>query len=299
MAERQVSTLFEGGGFFEGPRWRDGTWWVSDFYRRTVSRISTDGAEEVVVEVAGQPSGLGWLPDGSLVISSMKDHRLLRFAGGELSELADLSHLAGGHLNDLVTDAQGHSYVGNFGFDLMGGGTPASADLVRVDPDGSIALAATDLRFPNGSVITPDGSTLIVGETMGNRYTAFSIAPDGELVERRTWAEFGPVPDAETMAEGMAQIVVSPDGCTLDAEGRIWAADALGNRCVRVAEGGEILEEIRVPGNLGVYACALGGPDGTTLLLCSAPDFFEQNRSVAREAVLFTVEVDVPHAGLP
>ncbi|MEZ5139817.1 MAG: SMP-30/gluconolactonase/LRE family protein [Acidimicrobiales bacterium] len=299
MAERAISTLFEGGGFFEGPRWRDGTWWVSDFYRHTVSRFTPDGAEEVVVEVEHQPSGLGWLPDGSLVITSMKDHRVLRFADGELTTLADLSDLAGGHLNDLVTDAHGHTYVGNFGFDLMGGGAPANADLIRVDPDGSVTVAATDLAFPNGTVITPDGATLIVGETMGNRYTAFDLADDGTLTNRRSWAEFGALPVADSIADGLAQVVVSPDGCSLDAEGRIWCADALGNRCILVAEGGEILDEVRVPGDLGIYACALGGPDGTTLLLCSAPDFFEHNRATAREAVLFTTEVEVPHAGLP
>lgn len=299
MAERAVTTLFEGGAFFEGPRWHDGTWWVSDFYRHTVSTIDTDGNETVVVEVAAQPSGLGWLPDGSLVISSMKDHKVLRLSGGELTELADLSGLAGGSLNDLVTDAAGHTYVGNFGFDLMGGGDPAPADLIRVDPDGTVAVVATDLHFPNGSVITPDGTTLIVGETTGNRYTAFTIEADGSLTDRRTWATFGDLPVADTFVEGMAQIKVAPDGCTLDAEGHIWAADALGNRCVRVAPGGEIVDEVTVPGGLGVYACQLGGADGRTLLLCSAPDFFEHNRVAAREAVLFTTTVDVPHAGLP
>ena len=299
MAERDVSTLFEGGRFFEGPRWRDGSWWVSDFYRHTVSRIATDGTETVVVEVENQPSGLGWLPDGSLVISSMKDHKVLRFADGELSVLADLEGMVGGSLNDLVTDAHGHTFVGNFGFDLMGGGAPAAAPLIRVDPDGSTTVAADDLYFPNGTVITPDGSTLIVGETMGNRYTAFDLAADGTLSNRRVWAEFGALPTADSFAEGVAQIKVSPDGCSLDAEGHIWSADALGNRCVRVAPGGEIVEEITVPGGLGVYACQLGGDDGRTLLLCSAPDFFEHNRQAANEAVLFTTTVDVPHAGLP
>jgi sugar lactone lactonase YvrE len=299
MAERTLQTLFEGGGFFEGPRWRDGTWWVSDFYRHTVSRISPDGTEEVVVEVAAQPSGLGWLPDGSMVIASMKDHKLLRFADGALTELADLSDHVGGHVNDLVTDAHGHSYVGNFGFDLMGGAKPEPADLVRVDPDGSVTVAAQGLYFPNGTVITPDGSTLIVGETTGNRYTAFTLHPDGTLTDQRPWAEFGKVPQADTFAEGVTQITIAPDGCTLDAELHIWAADALGNQCVRVAEGGEIVESIPAPDGLGVYACQLGGPDGTTLLMCCAPDFFEHNRAVAREAVLLTTEVDVPHAGLP
>lgn len=299
MSERDVTRLLDGGHFYEGPRWHDGTWWVSDFYAHTVSTVTTDGTATVVVEVPGQPSGLGWLPDGSLVISSMKDHTVLRLADGELSVLADLGGMVGGHLNDLVTDAQGRTYIGNFGFDLMGGGAPAPADLIRVDPDGTVTVAATDLYFPNGTVITPDGATLIVGETMGNRYTAFDIADDGSLEHRRTWAEFGAMPVADSVAEGMAQIAVAPDGCSLDAEGRIWCADALGNRAVLVAEGGEIVEEVRVPGDLGIYACALGGAEGTTLLLCSAPDFFEHNRATAREAVLFTTEVDVPHAGLP
>jgi sugar lactone lactonase YvrE len=299
MADRDVSVLFEGGGFFEGPRWRDGTWWVSDFYRHTVSRFTTDGSETVVVEVDAQPSGLGWLPDGSMVISSMKDHKVLRHADGELSVLADLEGLVGGHLNDLVTDANGHTFVGNFGFDLMGGGTPSTAPLIRVDPDGTATVAAEDLSFPNGTVITPDGSTLIVGETMGNRYTAFDLGQDGSLTHRRTWAEFGELPVASSFAEGMAQIKVAPDGCSLDAEDHIWSADALNDRCVRVAPGGEIVDEVRVPGGLGIYACQLGGDDGRTLLLCSAPDFFEHNRVAANEAVLFTTTVDVPHAGLP
>jgi sugar lactone lactonase YvrE len=299
MSERAVQTLLEGGGFFEGPRWRDGTWWVSDFYRHSVSRVAPDGTEAVVVEVEHQPSGLGWLPDGSMVVSSMKDRKVLRFAQGALSVLAELDDLVGGHLNDLVVDARGHIYVGNFGFDLMGGGEPATADLIRVDPDGTVTVAATDLHFPNGSVVTPDGTTLIVGETTGNRYTAFTIEADGTLTGRRTWASFGPEPTGDSFGERLAGLVVSPDGCTLDAEGRIWAADALGNRVVRVAEGGEIVDEIAGPDGMGVYACQLGGEAGTTLLLCCAPDFFEHNRAEAREAVLCTVEVDVPHAGLP
>ena len=299
MAERVLNTLLDGGGFFEGPRWRDGSWWVSDFYRRQVSRVSTDGVETVVVEVPNQPSGLGWLPDGSLVISSMKDHKVLRLADGELTELADVGEHCGGSLNDLVVDAAGHVFVGNFGFDLMGGGPPNTANLVRVDPDGTVAVAAEDLYFPNGTVITPDGSTLIVGETTGNRYTAFTLGADGELTDRRVWAELGDLPVGDTFEEALGQIKVSPDGCALDAEGHIWAADALGNRALRIAEGGAIVDEIKAPEGLGIYACMLGGDDGRTLLLCSAPDFFEHNRQVAREAVLLTTTVDVPHAGLP
>lgn len=299
MADRTIQTLLDGGAFFEGPRWRDGTWWVSDFYRHQVSRVTPDGVETVVVNVPSQPSGLGWLPDGSLVIASMTDHRVLRYADGELTTLAEIGDHVGGHVNDLVVDAAGHIYVGNFGFDLMGGGAPAPANLVRVDADGTVAVAATDLHFPNGSVVTPDGRTLIVGETTGNRYTAFTIEADGTLSDRRVWAELGPLPVAETFEEGLGQITVAPDGCTLDAEGHIWAADALGNRAVRIAEGGEIVDQIAAPEGLGIYACQLGGPDGRTLLLCAAPDFFEHNRTRAREAVLLTTTVDVPHAGLP
>ena len=300
MAERTLTQLVDGGDFFEGPRWHDGRWWVSDFYRHQVRTVTPDGAEEVVVEVPGQPSGLGWLPDGSLVISSMKDHKVLVHRDGVLDELADLGGMVGGHLNDLVTDAQGRSYVGNFGFDLMAGAQPEPADLIRVDPDGTATVAARDLYFPNGSVITPDGGTLIVGETTGNRYTAFAIAEDGSLTDPRPWATFGDAPPPGTsFAEGLALLKVSPDGCTLDAEGHIWAAHALGNRCVRVTPGGEIVDQIAAPEGLGIYACMLGGDDGTTLLLCAAPDFFEHARAGAGEAVLLTATVDVPHAGRP
>ncbi|MCB0977734.1 MAG: SMP-30/gluconolactonase/LRE family protein [Acidimicrobiales bacterium] len=300
MSDRNVKVLFEGGGFFEGPRWHDGTWWVSDFYRHQVATYAADGTETVRVTVDAQPSGLGWMPDGTMLVVSMKDHLVLAVGDdGSTSVHADISAYCGGIANDMVVDRHGHAFVGNFGFDLMSGGTPAPADIVRVDPDGTVTVAAEAIDFPNGAVITPDGSTFIVGETMGNRYTAFDLAEDGTLSNRRVWAEFGPKPDATDIAAALGQLVVSPDGCSLDADGHIWAADALGNRAVRVAPGGEIVDEIRVPGDLGVYACQLGGEDGRTLLLCAAPDFFEHNRAVAREAVLFTTTVDVPHAGLP
>lgn len=299
MANNDVRTVFRGGGFFEGPRWRDGTWWVSDFYRHTVSRITPDGQETVLFEVDQQPSGLGWLPDGSLVVVSMKDHRLLRFADGELSVYADLTAHCGGHLNDLVVTAQGHVFTGDFGFDLMAGGAPATATLKRVDPDGSITVVADELHFPNGAVLTPDGATLVVGETLGNRYTAFDVAADGSLINRRVWAQFAPTPTGGTTDEVIGQLVVAPDGCALDAEGHIWAADAVGGRAVRVAPGGEIVDEVRAPDGLGVYACMLGGENGRTLLLCAAPDFYEHLRAPVREAVLLAADVDVAHAGRP
>jgi sugar lactone lactonase YvrE len=300
MAERELQTLVEGGSFFEGPRWHDGRWWVSDFYRHLVLTVDADGRTERVTEVEQQPSGLGWMPDGSLLVVSMKDHLLLRrLPNGRVSVHADLAEYCGGHLNDMVVDGDGRAYVGNFGFDLMGGADPAPADLVRVDPNGSASVAAEGLLFPNGSVITPDGATLIVGETAAARYTAFTIGPGGELSDRRVWAQVAPAPELGPLEETMPLLKFAPDGCALDAEQHIWAADAVGARCCRVAPGGEIVDQISAPEGMGIFACMLGGDDGRTLLLCSAPDFFEANRSQAREAVLFTTTVDVPHTGLP
>ncbi len=296
---RTLTPLFEGGNYFECPRWHDGRWWAADFYRYTVFTYDADGREEPVLEVEGQPSGLGWLPDGDLLVVSMKDRRVLRRAAdGNVSEYADVSALTTGHLNDMIVDRQGRAYAGNFGFDLMGGGHPATAAIVRIDPDGSASIAAEDLWFPNGTVITDDG-TLIVAETFGARFTAFTIQPDGALADRRVWAQVEPTPepgDTETM---LGAITFAPDGCTLDAEEHIWAANALGGVLCRVAPGGEIVEEIPMPDGLGVFACGLGGEDGRTLVACGAPDFHEGPRKAAREAVLLKTTVDVPHAGLP
>jgi sugar lactone lactonase YvrE len=287
MTDRSLEVLVGTGTFYEGPRWHEGRWWVSDFYRQTVFAITPDGVAVAELTVDQQPSGLGWLQDGTMLIISMKDRRLLRrTTAGAVEEVADLSGLATGNLNDMVVDQEGRAWIGNFGFDLMGGGPPSPANLIRVDPDGTAVVVAEDMSFPNGSVVTPDGRTLIVGESLASRYTAFTIGEDGSLTDRRVWAQ-------------MSDPAVAPDGCCLDAEGHIWAADAFGNRCVRVAEGGAILEEIRTPDGLGVYACMLGGEDGRTLLMCCAPGFQEAERASAHDARLLTVEVEVPHAGCP
>ncbi len=300
MSERTLSTLLEGGSYFEAPRWHDGRWWVSDFYRYSVLSLTPDGKEEVVATVDQQPSGLGWLPDGSMLIVSMKDHRLLHLDGdGTLGTHADLSQWCGGPLNDLVVDPQGRAYAGNFGFDLMSGADPALTSLMRVDPDGTAAPVADGLFFPNGSVITPDGATLIVGETFGCRYTAFTIGSDGSLTDRRIWAQLAPTPALGSFADTLAAVTVAPDGCSLDHEGHIWAADGLGSRCIRIAPGGAIVDEIKMPDGLGVFACMLGGDDRRTLLMCAAPDFFEHARSQAREAVLLSAEVEVGGTGYP
>jgi sugar lactone lactonase YvrE len=300
LSERSLQTLLEGGTYFESPRWHEGRWWVSDFYRQLVLTVDPAGATEERLSVDGQPSGLGWMPDGSLLVVSMRDRRILRWTTETGATLhADVSEYCGGHLNDIVVDRHGRAYAGNFGFDLMAGGDPAPAALIRVDPDGTASVAAEDLLFPNGSVITPDGQTLIVGETAGARYTAFTIQADGSLTDRRIWAQVAPTPELTTLAETLGQLQFGPDGCALDADGHIWAADEVGARCVRLAPGGKIVDEIAAPDGLDFFACMLGGDDGRTLLMCAAPDFAEANRSAAREAVLLTATVDVPHAGLP
>jgi sugar lactone lactonase YvrE len=294
-----LTPFFEGGCYFECPRWHDGRWWASDFYRYGVFTYGGDGREEQILEVEAQPSGLGWLPDGDLLVVSMKDRRVLRRgADGVLRVHADVSELTTGHLNDMVVDRQGRAYAGNFGFDLMGGGHPATATVVRVDPDGGAVVAAEDLWFPNGSVITDDG-TLIVAETMAARLTAFTIQPDGMLTDRRVWAQIEPTPEPADTATMLGAVTFAPDGCALDAEGHVWAANALGGPLSRVAPGGEIVDEVAMPEGLGVFACGLGGEDGRTLVACAAPDFYEHARAAAREAVLLTTTVDVPRAGLP
>lgn len=295
---RDIRTVISGMHFLESPRWHDGRVWFSDFYAHQVCSAREDGSDlRVEARVAQQPSGLGWLPDGRLLVVSMRDHRLLRReADGALVVHADLSAQAGGHVNDMVVDAEGRAWVGDFGFDLMGGASFRPAGLWRVDPDGSVHAAASDVWFPNGAVITPEG-VLRVCETFANRVTAFDIGADGTLRNRRTWAEFGAPPTSANVGEAVGQVALAGDGCCLDAEDAMWIADAIHGRVVRVREGGQIVDEIR-PGT-GVFACMLGGADGRTLFICAAPDFHEQARAAATEASLLAVRVEVPRAGRP
>jgi len=297
---RRWTTLVEGGGFFEAPRWHEGRWWVSDFYHHQVLAVSEEGATETVLEVQAQPSGLGWMPDGSLLVVSMRDHRVLRRTpDGTVRVHAELEPLCGGHLNDMVVDSAGHAFVGDFGFDLMGAKDPATTNLARVDPDGTVTVVAEEMYFPNGMVITPDGSTLVVGETIACRYTAFDLSPRGELANRRVWVQLAPAPTLGDYASTLGQLGVAPDGCTMDAEEALWVADALGGRLLHVSREGTILEEARAPEGYGFFACMLGGSNGRQLLACAAPDFFEANRSTRDEAILLVTEVEVPHGGLP
>ncbi len=295
---RETTVVLSDLAFAECPRWHDDRIWCVDFYAHQVLSAREDGSDlRVEAVVPQQPSGLGWLPDGRLLVVSMRDATVLRReADGSLAVHADLSGHVSGHANDMVVDDSGRAYVGNFGFDLMAGAPVAPTGLLRVDPDGTLTRVADDLLFPNGSVLTGDGR-LLVAETFGNRVAAFDVAADGSLSGRRTWAQFGPAPTTTDLGEVLGQLVVAPDGCGLDAEGLLWVADGAHGRAVRVHEGGEIVDEIS-PGT-GVFACMLGGHDGRTLFLCAAPDFDEHARSAAREGQLLSVRVDVPHAGRP
>ncbi|MGK3204360.1 SMP-30/gluconolactonase/LRE family protein [Amycolatopsis sp. MEPSY49] len=296
-ASRQPTVVAAGFSYLECPRWHAGRLWVSDFYTEKVVAIDERGGIEVVAEVPGQPSGLGFRPDGRLLVVSMRDHRVLvRDDEGQLTEHADLSGVVSGVLNDMVVDDRGRAWVGNFGFDLMGGAPLRYTTLTRVDPDGGVAVAAEDLGFPNGMVILP-GGVLVVAETFAGRLTAFDIGEDGELSGRRVWAQFGQPPQTDDVGEAVQRLEVAPDGICADAEGAIWVADAVHNRVLRVEEGGRILDEIDA--GTGVFACMLGGDDGRTLFLCAAPSFAEHERRPVREAQLLAVRVEVPHAGLP
>lgn len=296
---RALHTLLEGGTFFEGARWHDGRWWVSDFYANRVLAVDTAGGFEPVMTVE-QPSGLGWLPDGTLLAVSMTGHKIWRRApDGQVTLHADLAEYSRGEANDMVVDADGRAYVGSYGFDLMAGEPPRPAVLMRVDPDGTVTAAAHGLHFPNGSMITPDGRTLLVAETIAARVTAFTIDADGSLSDQRIWGQIAPTPELTTLDELLPRIEFAPDGATLDAEGCVWAGDSLHRRCARIAPGGEILEEIPAPPDRALYGCMLGGEDGRTLLLCAAPDWRQARPAGELASELYTTRVEVPHAGLP
>ena len=282
MPTARPETLLDGLTFPEGPRWRDGRLWFSDFYTNRVLAVDPAGKAETIVTVPQRPSGLGWRPDGTLLIVSMLDRTLLALEKGALKRVADLSDLAGGPCNDLLVDAAGRAYVGNFGYDRHAGEAARSTVLIRVDPDGRARAVADDLMFPNGMVITPDGSTLIVAETYAHRLTAFRVSEDGALSERRLFADLPGV---------------FPDGICLDAEGAVWVSDARGHGVTRLFEGGRVAERIAV-GERSVFACMLGGEDRRTLFLCtstgSGPAMAEKT-----DGRIEIARVDVPGAGLP
>ena len=279
---RPLRVLIDGLAFPEGPRWRAGKLYFSDMHAHQVLAIGMSGPCEVICEVPGQPSGLGWLPDGRMLVVSMKDRKLMRRDPDGLKTVADLSKLAPFDCNDMVVDARGRAYVGNFGFDLYANETPRATTLVMVSPDGATRVVAEDLMFPNGMVITPDGKTLIVGETFAARLTAFDIAADGSLANRRVWADLGTSP---------------PDGICLDAENTIWVACPTKSEVIRVKQGGEVIERIKV--ETDAFACMLGGAGGRVLFIATAPNSDPQKCRASRNGRIEYARVEVPRAGLP
>ena len=281
--------------FGEGPRWHDGAFWFSDIGAGAVFRISPTAAgegaragaaanaPEKIIDVPGRPSGLGWLPDGRLLVVSMHEHRLMRLDASGLALHADLSKWCGGDANDMVVDAQGRAYVGNIGFELERQPIePRSTSLVRVDPDGSARAVASDLMAPNGMAITPDGRTLIVGESGAACLTAFDIDAAGDLSNRRVFAPLEP---------GGA-----PDGLCLDAEGAIWVASPTTRAFLRIREGGEITDRLPT-GERHAIACMLGGADRRTLYLITAPTMSIRSSIPLRDGRIETVRVAVAGAG--
>ncbi|MGV9746422.1 SMP-30/gluconolactonase/LRE family protein [Rhodococcus zopfii] len=299
MSDRQLTEVAAGFTYTEGPRWHEDRLWFVDFYTHSVNVVNADGSVERVCTVEHQPSGLGWLPDGRMLVVSMKDHKVLRGEpDGSLVEHADISGHCGGYANDMVVAANGQAYVGEFGFDLMGGADHQNGVVVLVDTDGTSRVVADELSFPNGMCISPDGKTLYVNELFGNRVSRFEIADDGTLGPRQDFASFGALGDEPSVEKRLAACTIAPDGQALDAEGAVWVADCVNQRAVRLGEGGTVLDEVSTA-PLGVFAVALGGHDGRTLFLSVAPDFDEAKRSAAREAKVMSTTVDVPHAGRP
>jgi len=293
MQELTSEVLVTGLSFGEGPRWRDGRLFYSDFYRHAVFSCDVVGIERHEVDVPQQPSGLGWLSSGDLLCVSALDHKVLRVRDGVVSEFADISAHCGFWANDMVVSDRDVSYVGNFGFDLdtmlreqgveaLLSAPPPTTNLVVLSPTGEVIQVVPDMAFPNGSVITPDGNTLIVGETIAFRLTAFDINDDGTLSNRRVWAQMD---------------FVATDGMCLDADGQIWLANALTNQCLRVAEGGEVTGVVTTTQT--AFACMLGGEDRQTLYIMTAPTSNRFEVADQRAGRIETVRVATPGAGLP
>ncbi len=281
--EEPGRVLLDGLAFSEGPRWHEGRLWFSDMHDHRIVAVDLEGRREDIAEIPTRPSGLGWLPDGRLLVVSMTDRRLLcREASGEFVEYADLSTLASFHCNDMVVDSQGRAYVGNFGFDLDAGDSPCTTNLILVRGLGDAVVAADEVSFPNGAVITPDGRTMILGESFAGRLTAFDIEKDGSLSNRRLWAQM----------QGAV-----PDGICLDEAGGVWVASPVSAEVLRIVEGGEVTHRIGV--ETQAYACMLGGDDGQSLFVCTASDSKPEACRKNRDGRIEVYPAPHARAGLP
>lgn len=284
MTAQMTRILVTGLTFAEGARWHEDRLWFSDFYTQRVLAMDPEGRTETIASVPQRPSGLGFLPDGTPLVVSMLDRRLLAIRPGGRTELvADLRDVTGGPCNDMVVDGKGRAYVGNFGYEKWNGAPQKLTRIVRVDPDGSLHPTGTEILFPNGMVITPDGRTLVVGETFSERLSMYDIDDAGDLRNHRVYAHI----------EG-----AHPDGIALDAEGAVWVADPAGKRCRRVFEGGRIEREITFRDGWGPYTCALGAEDRRTLYIVTCTNSGPQMAD-KRDGCIEAIAVDVPGAGWP
>jgi sugar lactone lactonase YvrE len=279
----QAHVLATGLAIGESPRWHDGRLWLANWGTQQIVAVSPAGASEVVMVVpeATIPYSLDWLPDGRLVVIS---HAQLLAAepGGTLAPVADLSGIAAG-FNEIVVDGAGHVYVNGGDYDPMAGGEFVPGVIALAGPDGQARQVADGIAFPNGMAVTPDNTTLIIAESYGHRLTAFDIGADGGLSGRRVWAGLG---------DGV------PDGICIDAEGAVWYADVPNQRCVRVAEGGEVLATVMA--DRGCFACMLGGQDGRTLfVLASRWGGMDNIDQAARAGQVLTASAPAPAAGWP
>ena len=281
---KSSNIFYRGLAFGEAPRWYGGKLWFSDMHSRKVMTIDLSGKVETIVEAPDRTSGLGWTPDGRLLVVAMKKRSLLRLDSSRLACVADIKALASGDCNDMVVDALGRAYIGNFGLNTdLSVNKVGPGEIVMVNPDGKTCIVADNLNFPNGSVITTDGRTLIVAETFGHCLTAFDIQPDGLLTNQRVWA---------VLDKGFF-----PDGICLDAEGAVWVANAGGPAVFRVKEGGEVMQRVETYAH--AYACMLGGEDRRTLFIMTAEDNEVAICRQKRNGCIEIVRVDVPGAGLP
>lgn len=294
--QRTATVAAEGFTLLEGPRWHDGALWTSDFYTHRVLRWDpsrgTTLEPETVCIVEGRPSGLGFMPDGELRISSMLDKRLLAWDGHRHEVVADYADLVTGPGNDLVIDSAGTALVGNFGLDPADDTVCHPTRLLRISPGGEVSIAAKDVIFPNGMAIDEAAGVLYVVETFRARISAWDYAA-GELSNRRVWAAFDDDPGPRyDIPAATASLALVPDGIARDAEGMIWVADAKGTGASRIAADGSVAEFVET--GLSVYAVALGGARGDELFLCCAPPAETWNRLGPPRSVLMRCPVDVP-----
>jgi sugar lactone lactonase YvrE len=281
---REFEPVVDGLVFTECPRWHDGHVWYSDTHVGEVHRFDpAAGVDEIVARHSSSVAGLGFLPDGRLLAVSSMARKLLRLEADGFVEHADMSAAVGPWpCNDMAVDAQGRAYVGGFGYDIFGGAPMVPTHLVLVTPNGAVHAVGDEVTFPNGVIITPDGATLIVAETMSEQLVAFTITDDGSLVDRHVYAH---VDD------------LVPDGICLDAEGAVWVAHPRAG-AVRVLPGGDVTDRVELPGR-NIYACVLGGADRRTLFACTGTTHDRDVAARIRSAKLEAVTVDVPGAGVP